>query len=369
MRGAALAIFVILAGSWSLGSARPIAITVVNRPIAAPAVQVKHRILLPLRETFESLNSSVSYDAGTRAIVAKNVLHTLRLRVGNRSAYLDGHRIVLEAAPAAIGGRVYVPLRFAAQAMGAIVRYDARTKTVTVNGSAAADSGVSDPLALSQTLNPPPNASVVTAYPIISASIGNAVAASNAVTLLLDGSDVTAQSAFDGRNIRFVPRSGLTQGVHTVAFSGQTASGRRFSTQWSFQTAAPPMGDGAFDEAFPFRFFAGGVQPFGSSSSLMNLTLIGPPSGSGFVQFCSPQVIVPLSNGGSGQIFRARVAVPVAILNGGCPINAVFIGRFGHRFLIPVTPANNGLFLTGNPINPIGQYPSTPIFVPLFPQR
>lgn len=364
-----LAVFLVLAASWSPGFVRPIDITVANRPIAAQAIEVKHHVLLPLRETFENLNSDVSYDARTRVITARNILHVLRLRVGSRFALLDGRRLTLEVAPNAIDGRVYVPLRFAAQAMGAIVRYDPRTKIVSVNGSPMPSNSTSGPVAISQTLNPAPNASVVTAYPIISASIDDAMAASNAVTLLLDGTDVTSRSAFDGRNITYMPNSGLTLGVHTVAFFGKATTGGRFSTQWSFQIAAPPLAGAAFDDSLPFRFFASGPQPFGSTSSLLNLTLVGPPTGSGFVQFCGPQVIVPLSNGGSGRFFRVRVAVPTVILNGGCSINAVFIGRSGHRFFIPITPASNGLFITGNPINPIGQFPSTPVFVPVFPQH
>jgi len=367
MRTAGVTIFVIFAATRSVGLARPIQITVADRPIAAQAVQVKHHVLFPLRETFESLNSTVSYDARTRVVTARNILHLLHLRIGSQSALLDGRHVALEVAPSSIDGRVYVPLRFAAQAMGAIVRYDPHTNTVSVNGSPTPVNNSSETVAIDRTLNPPPNSNVVTAYPIISASLGNAMAASNAVKLQLDGTDVTSQSAFDGRNITYAPNLGLAQGVHTVGFLGETTTGSRFSTQWSFQVAAPPMAGGAFDETVPLQFFATGAQRFGSSSSLLNLTLVGPPTGSGFVQFCSPQVIVPLSNRGSGQFFRARVAVPRAILNGGCAINAVFIERSGHRFFVPIRSGSNGLFITGNPLNPIGQYPSTPIIVPVFP--
>src|SRR5689334_3583405 len=107
MRTAILAVILALAASSSPGLARPIEITVANRPIAAQAIEVQHHVLLPLRETFESLNSTVSYDARTRSVTARNILHVLHLRVGSRVALLDGRHVMLDVAPNSIDGRVY----------------------------------------------------------------------------------------------------------------------------------------------------------------------------------------------------------------------------------------------------------------------
>ncbi len=360
-----IAIAVAAAGLPQRGSAGPLTVTVADRPIVSPALLVSGHVLLPLRETFETLNSSVAYDPATKKVTARNIVHTVTLRIADRAATLDGRAVTLEVAARIVNGQVYVPLRFAAQGMGAIIRYDPRTKTVAVNGSDAPRRDGREAIAQApQTLIPPPNASVVTAYPIVSASLGGGIsAASNAVALVLDGADVTAQTSFDGRTITYVPKAGLELGTHTVAFSGRTATGQPFSTQWSFQTNAPPMRDDASYANGDYRFFAGPPQPYGAGA-WMNLTLIAPPAGSGYAQICSPQFIYPLWNGGYGQRYRARVALPFPSMNGGCPITGIFIGRSGRPVYVPIA-SSNGIFLTGSPLFPIGQYPAAPIYVPL----
>lgn len=117
-----------------------------------------------------------------------------------------------------------------------------------------------------------------------------------------------------------------------------------------------------------YRFFAEPLEPIGSTSSLMNLTLVAPPTGSGFVQFCTPNLVYPLWNGGT-QWYRARIVVPRPFIAGSCPINAIFVGPNGRRIVVPITPMNSGLYLTGSPLNPIGQYQSAPVVVPVFPPR
>lgn len=139
---------------------------------------------------------------------------------------------------------------------------------------------------------------------VASASLGAATAASNAVALTIDGNDVTAQAAFDGRTITYVPKSGLPQGRHTAEFSGRTSTGQPFSTQWTFITTAPAM-DSDLQYAYgDYRFYAGPAYPYGGGS-VMNFTLIGPPTGSGFVQIWSPNFIYPLWNGGGQCTGRA----------------------------------------------------------------
>lgn len=114
---------------------RDLAITVRNLPIQAAAVVEQGQIMLPLRETFASLNSTVWYDSQTGEITARNNLHVLILRTGSRTALLDGHKVALEFPIRTINHRVYMPAAFAAQAMGAIIRYDANSHTISVNGS------------------------------------------------------------------------------------------------------------------------------------------------------------------------------------------------------------------------------------------
>lgn len=341
--------------------ARSIRITVINKRINAQAVYEHGRMLLPLRPTFEALNSTVNYDPVRRILVARNILHVVHLRLNSRTAMLDGRIISLEAAPTLHNGRVYVPLRFAAEAMGAIVRYDPEIGIVAVNGSDGARVGnlIASP---PKELIPPPNSSVLTAYPVISASIGAALADKDSVRFAIDGISVSPASTFDGRTITFVPTAPLSPGRHTVEFAGRTTAGQVFSTQWSF-ISTPPSDSTETYEYAPYQFFKGPFQPYGSNS-LMNLTVIGPPTGSGFVQVCNSSVIYPLWNGG-GRRYNARLVLPRYAANNGCPITATFIDGRGHRNVLMATPTSGSLYLTGNPLFPLGQFSTGPIFVPV----
>ncbi len=268
---------------------KPIFVTVRNHAISTTAIVRDGQILLPLRTTFETLNSSVSYDAKNRSIVAHNILHTLHLHVGTKSALLDGHTIVMETPPVEIDGRVYVPVAFAATAMGAIIRYDPHSNVLAVNGSLPSSSARNTRVASEpQELTPAPDSTIQTAYPVVSASLGGAIAPAGGVMLTVDGNNVTANAQFDGRRITYMPNA-LTPGRHTIAFTANTTTGRTISTQWSF------ISNGVF---FPSGVVNNGI------------TLIGPPSASGF--------------------------------------------------------GSSGLFLTGDPVNPLGQHIATPVFTPVF---
>jgi Copper amine oxidase N-terminal domain len=340
-------------------------ITVAERPIAASAVVRNAQVLLPLRETFEALNSVVVYDPADGIVEARNILHVLRMPVhGSGSTTLDGRPISVTPPPMTIHGKLYVPLSLAANAMGAIVRYDPHANIVAVNGSYRGKERI-DPAHPPRELNPPPESTVQTGYPVISASLGDTFAASNAVRLSVDGVDVTQQARFDGRTITYIPQAALMPGRHAVAFDGTIATGQGFSTHWNFANAAAamPIGDVA---AYGYQFYGGPSQSY-AGGSWFNFTLIGPPAGSGFVQICNPNFIYPLWNGAS-RFYRARLALPSAYIGGNCAINGVYIGPNGQRIIVPISNgAGNGLYITGNPINPLGSYPSTPLFVPVLP--
>ncbi len=56
----------------------------------------------------------------------------IRLKVGSLTATVNGREVQLDAAPLLKGGRVLVPLRFVAEALGCGVLWDQGTKTVTI---------------------------------------------------------------------------------------------------------------------------------------------------------------------------------------------------------------------------------------------
>jgi hypothetical protein len=107
-------------------------VTVNDRPIDVAAIVEQGRVLLPMRAAFGALGATVTYDPRGRVIVARSAAHELRLRIGSPLGLLDGRTLRLDVPARVIATRTYVPLRVVAQAMGAIVGYDAHANLVSI---------------------------------------------------------------------------------------------------------------------------------------------------------------------------------------------------------------------------------------------
>lgn len=98
---------------------------------AAYARMVNGTLMVPAR-LFEALEVRIGWDAGTRAAVLRREPHAVRLAVGNRDALADGKRLVLPEAPSLVEGRLMVPLRAVAEALGFEVKWDGKRNRVDV---------------------------------------------------------------------------------------------------------------------------------------------------------------------------------------------------------------------------------------------
>ena len=102
-----------------------------------PPRLVGESIYIPMRKVFTALGAQVRSE--NKVIIAQRGRLMMSFRPNVNVANVDGKEIELEEAPLLLGGTVYVPLRFVAQAFGDSVAYDGKTKTVTViPGTAAA---------------------------------------------------------------------------------------------------------------------------------------------------------------------------------------------------------------------------------------
>jgi len=85
---------------------------------------------VPVRFIFEWLGAEVDFRDGSITAVRKDTM--VRLKVGSKTATVNGQSAKLTAAPLLIEGKTYVPLRFVAESFGAEVEYSARGGYVTV---------------------------------------------------------------------------------------------------------------------------------------------------------------------------------------------------------------------------------------------
>lgn len=116
-----------------------ISINGVSSAIVAPYEQ-SGTTMVPLRVITESFKADLTYDKGVIGLTYGD--RQIVLTIGSKKVLINGKATQVAVAPALINnGTTYVPLRVIAEAFGADVKFDPATKTVTIKGSAQAETG------------------------------------------------------------------------------------------------------------------------------------------------------------------------------------------------------------------------------------
>ena len=90
------------------------------------------RTLLPIRVLIESLGGTVEWNAKEQKVTITLNGHSIILWIVKTTALVDGSKTTLDVASQIINGRTYLPLRFIAENLNALVQWDQSTKTVTI---------------------------------------------------------------------------------------------------------------------------------------------------------------------------------------------------------------------------------------------
>jgi len=92
--------------------------------------------MVPFRGLADALGIRVTWDARTKSVNARadvdGAERNVVLRLGEKTAQVDGRPVPLLAAPLVVNEQVLVPLKFFGTQFGAQVAWNARTRTVTV---------------------------------------------------------------------------------------------------------------------------------------------------------------------------------------------------------------------------------------------
>lgn len=144
----------LVTGSFNVSAAKAAAtikVYVENQLVTSNAVVSEGTTIVPFVPVLTSFGYSLTYDAKTRTIRAKDSQHTITLTVGSMKAFVDGSPKYMSVAPKIIGGTTYVPLRFLSEVSGraiesksgAIFIYSTNTanaaqQTTPVNSGSAA---------------------------------------------------------------------------------------------------------------------------------------------------------------------------------------------------------------------------------------
>ncbi|MCD6359761.1 MAG: copper amine oxidase N-terminal domain-containing protein [Armatimonadetes bacterium] len=86
-------------------------------------VEENGRMLVPLRGVFEAVGAAVDWTQATQQIDITMTGTSIRMQVDNSTAVVNGNRMALDVPPRNVEGRVYIPLRFAGEALGKRVDY------------------------------------------------------------------------------------------------------------------------------------------------------------------------------------------------------------------------------------------------------
>jgi hypothetical protein len=212
------------------------------------------RVFVPLRGIFERLGASVVYQNGQ--INSTKGSTSVSLQIGSQQATVNGQPQTLDVAPFIVGATTYVPLRFVAQSLGAVVDYNGNTRLVAITAAGGGGGGgyaprpprpnppppMPPPAARVQlrNLQPSPNTTVNERIPTIAANFAP-LADGASVRVRLDGRDITWSSGVSPSGFSYRPSEALAFGTHTVQVTGRGRSGAPFEHSWSFTTSTRPL--------------------------------------------------------------------------------------------------------------------------------
>jgi len=264
-------------------------------PADVPAAVVDGHVLVPLRDVFERFGAAVELDDANQMAVATLRGVTVKVSLRSPDAWINNEHRTLETGTREIAGRILVPLRFIAQALGVSVDYDAASNTIVIvsgfrsgnfaaatmsetNGSGSFSVAPAPKKAPSvQEESPHQGELIGSQYPQIYARFAGGTSAVNpsTVSVNVDGQDVTADSTISSAYVSYTPNYGLQTGQHAVEITGAADDGTGFSDMWTFRidagSSSTYMPSGGFGNGFAainsfrsprFRFFPPGFSVF-----------------------------------------------------------------------------------------------------------
>ena len=91
------------------------------------------RILVPLRAIFEELGAQIKWDESTSTVTGTKGLTTIVLRVDSADAFVNGQAKILDVPATVVENRTLVPVRFISESLGAKVEWLESSKTVNIS--------------------------------------------------------------------------------------------------------------------------------------------------------------------------------------------------------------------------------------------
>ncbi len=111
----------------------------VDIPLVAPAVLSNGQVMAPIVGLFEPMGAIAAFYETDRSIVVTNRLRaTVRMRVNDPTALVNGQPRPLPAAPIQVADRVFIPVQAVFAALGAWTKYEDAERTLHVSSQITA---------------------------------------------------------------------------------------------------------------------------------------------------------------------------------------------------------------------------------------
>lgn len=102
---------------------------------STPYLDENNRVLVPVRFVSEKLGARVEWDVSTKNVTILNGKNIAILTIDSEVVTINGVTKKLDTCAVIKGTRTYVPLRFVGESLGADVKWDNKTKTITINNA------------------------------------------------------------------------------------------------------------------------------------------------------------------------------------------------------------------------------------------
>ncbi|WP_410772053.1 copper amine oxidase N-terminal domain-containing protein [Fontibacillus sp. BL9] len=100
--------------------------------LAVPPVVQNGNTLVPFRTVAEALQAEVNWNEKDKTITIMKEGITIKLKLGSKTAFVNGEKKQLEVPAVIINGTTLVPARFVSEALGAEVKWEAESGSVVV---------------------------------------------------------------------------------------------------------------------------------------------------------------------------------------------------------------------------------------------
>ena len=91
------------------------------------------RTLVPMRDIYQAIGAVVQWDADTRTAIAVKGDTYVTVQIGSTKAFVNSEEHTLDVAGVITNDRTFLPLRFVVEAMGAQVEWDNENYAVMIN--------------------------------------------------------------------------------------------------------------------------------------------------------------------------------------------------------------------------------------------